>query len=133
MLGRAALRRCPLCRWLRPLPRCRTCGFDWERKTDGFMTGSMTISIIVTFGVILTTIVGVTIATYPELPVRPLVAALLVVSVCLPVVIHPMTCTAWLAVDLAMRPPSATELADADVHALPGARHVRHGRVAGDA
>jgi uncharacterized protein (DUF983 family) len=136
MIGRGMLRRCPLCagrgawfrQWARKDDRCHTCGFAWNRNTDGFMTGSMTINIIVTFFLIFATLIVATIVTYPDLPVAPLVIALVAVAVVVPLVIHPMTYTIWLAVDLAMRPPTPAELADADAHAPSGARRRRFGR-----
>ena len=136
MIGRGALRRCPLCggrgawfrQWGRKDDRCHTCGFAWNRNTDGFMTGSMTINMIITFGLIFGVLVVMTVITYPELPVAPLVAVLLVIAVVVPLVIHPISYTLWLAIDLAMRPPLAAELADADAHAPADARHRRFGR-----
>jgi uncharacterized protein (DUF983 family) len=136
MIGRAALRRCPLCsgrgawfrQWGRKDDRCHTCGFAWNRNTDGFMTGSMTINMIITFALIFGVLVVMTVITYPELPVVPLVAVLLGIAVVVPLVIHPISYTVWLAIDLAMRPPTAAELADADAHAPAGARHRRFGR-----
>jgi uncharacterized protein (DUF983 family) len=136
MIGRGALRRCPLCsgrgawfrQWGRKDDRCHTCGFAWNRNTDGFMTGSMTINMIITFGLIFGVLVVMTVITYPELPVAPLVAVLLGIAVVVPLVIHPISYTLWLAIDLAMRPPSAAELADADAHTPADARHRRFGR-----
>ena len=89
MIGRGALRRCPLCggrgawfrQWGRKDDRCHTCGFAWNRNTDGFMTGSMTINMIITFGLIFGVLVVMTVITYPELPVAPLVAVLLGIAV----------------------------------------------------
>lgn len=136
MVGRALLRRCPLCgghgawfrQWGRKDDRCHTCGFAWNRNTEGFMTGSMTMNLIVTFVLITVVLVVMTIVTYPELPVVPVVAALLVIAVVVPLFFHPMSYTVWLAVDLAMRAPTDEELADADAHAPPDARQKRWGR-----
>jgi uncharacterized protein (DUF983 family) len=136
MIGRAVRRRCPLCggrgawfrRWSQKDDRCHTCGFAWNRNTDGFMTGSMTINIIITFTLIFVVLLVMTIVTYPELPVAPLVIALVAVAVVVPLVVHPITYTLWLAVDLAMRPPTPAELADADAHAPAVATRLRWGR-----
>ena len=138
MVGRALVRRCPLCggrgawfrHWSRKDDRCHTCGFAWNRNTDGFMTGSMTINIIITFTLIFLVLLVMTIVTYPELPVAPLVIVLVGIAVVVPLVVHPITCTLWLAVDLAMRPPAPAELADADAHAPAGAKRLRWGRTA---
>ena len=136
MLGRGLVRRCPLCggrgawfrKWGLKDDRCHTCGFAWNRNTEGFMTGSMTMNIIVTFILIIGTLVVATIVTYPDLPVVPVVALLLAIAIVMPLFFHPMSCTVWLAVDLAMRPPTDAELADADAHAPAGARRRRWGR-----
>ena len=58
------------------------------------------------------------------------------IAVVVPLVIHPITYTLWLAIDLAMRPPSPDELADADAHAPADAAKLRVGtdsrRIAND-
>lgn len=92
------------------------------------MTGSMTMNIIVTFLLIAITLVIATIVTYPDLPVVPVVALTLAIAVIVPLVFHPMSYTIWSAVDLAMRPPTDAELADADAHAPADARRLRWGR-----
>lgn len=77
------------------------------------MTGSMTINIIVTFGLMTAVLVGVMIATLPDLPVTPLLVALVGIGIVVPIAIHPLSCTVWAAVDLAMHPPDAGELEQA--------------------
>ncbi len=125
MVGRAVRRRCPLCggrgAWFTGYyatqERCRTCGFRWERGLAGFMTGAMTINIIVTFGLMAFTLVGVFVATFPDPPVLPLIAILIAIGVLVPLLFRPMTYTLWSAVDLLMRQPEQGELDDAAAHA----------------
>jgi uncharacterized protein (DUF983 family) len=122
MMLRGLRGRCPLCGgrrawftgWFSRADRCHTCQFQWERKTDGFMTGSMTINIIITFATLAITLLVVTIVTYPELPVLPFTAALIAIAVLLPLLLHPSTCTMWSAIDLAMRPLEPAEHASLD-------------------
>lgn len=83
------------------------------------MTGSMTINIIVTFAVLTVALAVGLILTIPDVPVGALLAVLFPLAVLVPVAIYPLTCTIWAAVELAMRPPDAAELADARRH-LPG-------------
>lgn len=125
MVGRAVLRRCPWCAqpgawftgWFSRRDRCPRCGLRWERQ-PGFMTGSMTVNIIVTFGLMTAVMVTAFVATLPDLPVVPLVSVLIAVAAVVPVAIYPLTCTLWAAVELAMKPPDAAELAEA--HAATG-------------
>lgn len=120
MVGRAMLRRCPWCAqpgawftgWFSRRDRCGRCGLRWERN-PGFMTGSMTVNIIVTFGLMTAVMVTTFVATLPDLQVAPLVIALIAIAAVVPIAIYPLTCTLWAAVELAMRPPDAAELAAA--------------------
>jgi uncharacterized protein (DUF983 family) len=122
MFRRGIVGRCPLCGgkrawftgWFARAEHCHTCGFRWARKTDGFMTGSMTINIIITFATIAITLLTVTALTYPNLPVLPFMISLIAVGVLLPLLIHPSTCTMWSAVDLAMRPLEADDVSHID-------------------
>jgi uncharacterized protein (DUF983 family) len=120
MVGRAMLRRCPWCArprawftgWFARQDRCPGCGLRWARS-PGFMTGSMTVNIVVTFGLMTAVMVTAFVTTLPDLPVGPVVGVLIAIAVVVPVAIYPLTCTLWAAVELAMKPPDARELADA--------------------
>lgn len=58
---------------------------------------------------------GVTVAiTWPEVEVVPMMIALVVAGVVLPVVVYPMSYTMWQAVDLMMRPVSAADFESVD-------------------
>jgi len=124
MLARGVGRRCARCGgrgafftgWYSMADRCRTCGLAWRRNMEGFQLGAAAINIILTGGSLLAVMgVGV-VLTYPEPPVWPLVAATSAVAVLVGVVGYPVSYTVWLAVDLAMNPPSDDEIADADAH-----------------
>jgi uncharacterized protein (DUF983 family) len=119
MVGRALLRRCPRCGgkgwfkgWFHRLERCQTCGYKYERQ-EGFVLGAVTINTIVTFGCLAVVFVVGTVATYPDLPVVPLVALSIGVAVVVPIVFYPFSYTLWAAVELQMRPLEPAEIADA--------------------
>jgi uncharacterized protein (DUF983 family) len=110
MMWRGVRWRCPLCGgrrawfagWFKQDKQCHTCAFKWERGNVGFETGSMTINIIVTFGLIAASLLTVSLATAPDIPVGPLVAVLIAVGVLVPLLIFPISHTLWSAVDLTM-------------------------------
>jgi uncharacterized protein (DUF983 family) len=127
MVGRALLRRCPRCGgrgawfsgWFRREPRCRTCGYRYERQ-EGFMLGAVTINTIITFGLLLAVLVVGMVLSYPDIAVAPIVIGCVAVAVVVPVVVFPITHTIWGAVDLAMHPLTPEEVADADAHRPAG-------------
>ena len=110
MMWRGARWRCPLCNgrhawfrgWFKQDKRCRTCGFKWERSTVGFETGSMTLNVILTFGVIAVSILVVSLATVPNIPVTKMIIFLVIVGIGMPILIFPITHTMWAACDLTM-------------------------------
>jgi uncharacterized protein (DUF983 family) len=120
MLRRGIVLRCPWCasrrtfihRWLGRRDRCQTCGIRWRREA-GFELGPMTLNIAVTFLAVIAGLAVGLILTAPEIAVLPIVAALVVIAVVVPVVAFPFTFTVWLAVDLAARRPGVVELAEA--------------------
>jgi uncharacterized protein (DUF983 family) len=119
MLWRGARRRCPWCDdrrayftgWFAKQERCRSCGLSWRRDDVGFELGAATVNTILTFGlVIIGLVVGVAV-TLPDVPVGPIIGGLVVAALVVPVVLYPVTYTLWQAIDLAMRPPGADDLA----------------------
>ena len=117
MVRRALVLRCPWCgsrrtfihHWLGKHERCRTCGIRWRRE-EGFELGAVAINTVVTF---LALTVGMTLGfvlTYPDVAVGAMVLSLIGVAVLLPIVIYPFTYTIWLAFDLAVHRPEASEL-----------------------
>lgn len=117
MLWRGAHRRCPWCggrgaffvSWFKTQERCKTCGLGWRRGYEGFELGAMTVNVMVVFGVL---IVGAAIGiafTSPDIPVVPLVVALGLVAIILPIVLYPVSYTLWQAIDLTMHPPDSSD------------------------
>lgn len=88
-----------------PCPRCRM-RFEPE---EGAFLGSMTINYAMTAGVfVLVLTIGV-VATAPDIPVAPLLAASIGAIVIAPMLFYPFTKTLWAAIhELAHRnePPS---------------------------
>ena len=71
----------------------------------------MAISAVVCLGLLVVGLgIGV-IATWPDIAVLPLLLILGVGAVLLPIVVYPCSYTIWQAVDLAMHPPTAGEVA----------------------
>ena len=120
MVRRALLLRCPWCgarrtfirRWLGKHERCRTCGICWRRE-EGFELGAVTVNTVLTFIVLTAAMTVGFVTTSPDIPVAPMVLALIGVAVLMPIVIYPFTFTIWLAFDLAVRRPEPRELAEA--------------------
>jgi uncharacterized protein (DUF983 family) len=117
MLLRGAQRRCAWCGgrgafftgWFAKQETCRTCGIGWHRGYEGFELGAMAVSIILCFGALVVGVAIGVVATLPDVAVAPLVIILGLCAVVLPVVVYPVSYTLWQAIDLAMRPPVASE------------------------
>ena len=125
-LGRGLVRHCPHCGsghlfegWFRLRERCPRCGMRFERQ-EGFMLGSMTINTIVTFVSVAVVVAGAMIATWPDVPMWPVMGLGAVAAIAIPALVFPFSVTIWAAAELAMRPLEPDELADAAAHAAPG-------------
>lgn len=115
MLGRGLIRRCPNCgaggifrHWWTMRSRCPDCGIYFERE-EGYWTGAMAINLIVTellFGALL---LGVSIATWPDIPTVPLLIGGLALNAIANVVFYPIAKTVWVAIDLIFHPLETNE------------------------
>lgn len=110
MLRRAGRRRCPRCggdhifRSFGELhERCPTCNLRFERE-QGYWIGAMIINTIVTFGLLLATLVGGVLLFWPEVPWTPLAITVAVVAGVTPIVFHPRSRTIWLAIEMSYHP-----------------------------
>jgi uncharacterized protein (DUF983 family) len=120
-LGLAVLRRCPWCGdrqawfrgWLGQAPRCRSCGLQRTRSTEGHELGSLTVNLVLNLGLVLLVMTVAIVLTVPEVPVVGLLVLLGVVGVAAPILSFPISQTIWMAIDLTARPPQVDELADA--------------------
>ena len=119
MIARGLVRRCPRCNgsgwwtgWLKRAPRCRTCGYRYEREV-GFSLGAITINMMATFLLLALIFAVGFFLSYPGVAVVPMLVAGGIVVAILPVVFYPVSYTVWAAIDLSMRPLDAGEEADA--------------------
>lgn len=127
MLARGLLRRCPRCGsfrawfrgWWSLLPRCRRCGYRYERQ-PGFSLGAVTVNTIVTFGLLAAVLVIGVIVSYPDVAAVPILVVSLPIAVVVPAIFYPVSYTVWAAIDLAMRPMEPHEIADAEAARAAG-------------
>lgn len=116
LLGRGLRRRCPACGagkqfdlWLKMHERCHRCGLRFER-IEGHWIGAIGINTIVSFAVLLVSMVAGMIMTFPDFPVARLVALNAALAVVVPIWFFPISRTLWTAIDIAMRPLEAHEV-----------------------
>ena len=122
-LLRGLVRHCPHCGaghlfdgWFTLRERCPRCGMRFERQ-EGFMLGSMTINMIVTFLTVAAVVAAAMVLTWPDVPMWPVMALGAVAAIVVPAAFWPFAVTIWAAAELAMRPLEPDELADAAAHA----------------
>jgi uncharacterized protein (DUF983 family) len=121
MLWRAIRCRCPRCGgkawWVSPfkrLPRCRTCGFRYERE-PGFSLGAITINMGVTFAFIAVLLLVGFISTYPDVKVLPMLVVGALIVIVVPTAGYAISYTIWTAIDIAMHPLDAADVAEAEL------------------
>jgi hypothetical protein len=101
--------------------RCPRCGLVFER-IEGHWLGAVGVNTIVSLGALLATTVAGMVATFPALPLRPLILANVTVAVAVPIAFFPFSRTLWTALDIAMRPLEPHEV---DWTAVGGGRRRR--------
>jgi uncharacterized protein (DUF983 family) len=102
-MGRAFRRQCPRCggaavfdNWLRLKEHCPTCDLRFER-IDGYWLGSMVINLAVTQVLLLAALVGLLIATWPDVPWTGVLIAVVTIAVVVPLLVHPLSRLLWVA------------------------------------
>jgi hypothetical protein len=90
--------------WFRIVERCPRCNFRLEERIEGHWIGALGMNIIVSFAVLLITMVVALVLAYPEFPIVPLLATTVTVALFMPLFFYPYSKTLWSAIDLAMRP-----------------------------
>ncbi|MHB1326738.1 MAG: DUF983 domain-containing protein [Gemmatimonadales bacterium] len=98
--------------WLKVVPNCPTCGFRFDRHEPGYWIGSYSINIFATEAVFALFFVIGMFVTWPEVPWTRLLIIGLVLAVVTPFVIFPYARMLYLALDLSVRPPELSDLAD---------------------
>ena len=120
MLVRGATLACAVCgqrrglfrRWLFMVDTCPRCGLRFERE-EGHWAGAVGMNTIVTFGLILITLITTLIATDGDgvgIWLLPLALGFGVIAV----VLHPVSKTLWTAVDIMMKPLDGDEVRPRD-------------------
>lgn len=88
---------------------CHRCGLHFER-IEGHWIGAIGINTIVSFGILMSSMVISFVATLPDLPVVPLMIGHTALAVLVPTFFYPISRTLWTAIDIAMRPLEAHEV-----------------------
>lgn len=81
------------------------------------MLGAAAINAMFTLGSLMVVMIAGIVATYPEIAVWPITFITGAVALVVGIGGYPVSYTTWLAVDLAMHPLEAEEIADAQRHA----------------
>lgn len=134
LLGRAVRLRCPVCgggpvvlRWFSLVDSCPSCGLHLDRDEPGYWVGSYTVNLFLTEGAFAVTFVGGMILTWPDVPWGLLTGICATVTLLVPALVYPFTKLAYLAIDLAFRPPESHDLVTPHERGLvnKGARELR--------
>jgi uncharacterized protein (DUF983 family) len=117
MVARGARLRCPWCgkgglleSWFRLKPRCPRCGLRTERGEEDFFLGAMMFNLVLSEGVLAVFLVGLVVATWPEVPWTFIQYGGVALMALAPFVFYPVSRTIWLAFDLLLRPLTEEEL-----------------------
>lgn len=107
LILRGLLGRCPRCgqgglfrRWFTLVPTCPRCGLRFERE-EGYWVGAMTLNITLAELLFLTILIAGIAATWPDLPVIPLIVVGVAANIAFPILFYPLSKTLWMGVDLA--------------------------------
>jgi len=82
---------------------CPRCDFRFERA-PGHYVGAIGVSTVITFGLILITMLVGVLITYPNVPFLPVAGATVAVAIIVPIAIHPTARLSWIALDLILDP-----------------------------
>lgn len=110
LFWRGISRACAVCgrrrltrRFIALTEQCPRCGFRFERHPGHFL-GAVIMSTIVTFGLILISVLVGIWVLWPDVDALRLSIVPLAIAVVVPAVLHPTCKTLWVAIDLMMRP-----------------------------
>ncbi|MDB4909912.1 MAG: putative rane protein [Gemmatimonadetes bacterium] len=126
MLGRALTLRCPNCgsrgllrNWFKLNERCPRCGLRVEREGHDYMAGSLMFNIVLAEMIFAAAFVAYLIITWPHPNWNMLEIVAPAGMAIAPFVLFPFSKLVWLAADLALRPPHASELRDGGAGSTP--------------
>ena len=116
--SRAALLRCPNCggkhvlkNWFTLLDHCDQCGIRLERgESEDYYLGGMFFNIAIAEVLFAMVLLIVVVWKWPDVPWDGIEYSLLTAMVAAPIVLYPVSRLMWLALDLLLRPPDATEM-----------------------
>jgi len=110
LLWRGFRRRCPLCggggcftSWFEVKDRCPRCNFPIRRE-EGHWIGAVGINTVVSFGLLLLTLLVGFALTWSERRAAPVFISAFAVAAIVPLAFFGSSQTLWSAIDLAMRP-----------------------------
>lgn len=126
MIGRALLRRCPLCGsgglfegWVEPRRACPRCQLKLDRGEGDFFLGGYTLNFVAVELVLAAFLLLGVLLTWPDVPWNGLLWVGAPLMVLAPIAFYPISRLLWLAVDLAIRPPAPRDFPE------PGIDHDR--------
>ena len=137
MIGRAFLLRCPRCggrgilrNWFNLQHRCPTCRLVLNRgESEDYWLGGFTVNFVVGETVAVLIVVGLMLATLPNVPWTAITYTAMVACVVVPILFFPFSRTLFLAVDLFARPAQRGDRwGSRDPRGGYGARHRRDRR-----
>lgn len=116
--SRALLLRCPNCggprvvhRWFALERCCPSCGLLLDRgEVDDNVLGGMFFNIVLAEALFALVLVIVMIVRWPDVPWAGMEYSLVVAMILAPIALYPASRLMWLAFDLLLRPPDATEM-----------------------
>jgi len=128
MLWRGLRRACPWCGgrhaffigWFTKTDHCRSCGLRWRRDDVGFELGAATMAAILTLGPLIVALTVTLAIPWPAVPAVPMIVALAPAAIVLPIVLYPVSYTAWQALDIAMRPVTVDDFELIEPVDVPG-------------
>lgn len=91
---------------------CPSCGVRFERE-EGYWVGAMIMNTTVTFLSFGLVFVGMTIATWPDVPWPAVLAASVGVNLLLPLIFYPVSKSLWFALEMSWHPLEESEIAEA--------------------
>ena len=121
LVGRGLRLRCPNCgvggifeSFGRMRPSCQSCGLPLERTEGDYFIGAYMLNLVFVEMIIAAVIVVVLLRTWPDPPWEAIEIGCVVATIVGAVACYRFSKTLWLAVDLFVRPASATHLVGGD-------------------
>lgn len=118
VLHRALGRRCPSCgapgvwrTWLAMHERCAACGVRLDRGEPDAFLGAYLVNLVVAELAVAILCLVLLVATWPDTPWNVLLYGAAITAVLAPILFYPLTRTAWITIDMIIRPVGDEERA----------------------